>query len=78
MILLVFHCFPNLTDMHDNPVLMCVTHSSCWATGVCGVVRATCVVGGLTHGAYWPFLLLIRRHFGGRSKQKTQSMPRGI
>lgn len=74
MILLAFHYFLNFTKMHDNPVLMCVTHSSSWATGVCSVVRAACVVGGLTHGAYRPFLLLTRRHFGDRSKQNTQSM----
>lgn len=76
MILLVFYYFPNLAVVHDYPVFRCVTHSSCWATGVCGEVQAACVVGGLTHGAYWPFLLIIRWHFGDRSKQKTQNMPR--
>lgn len=35
----------------DDPDFMSVTHSSCRATGVCGVVRAARVVGGLTHGA---------------------------
>lgn len=65
-----------MRDKHENPVLMCVTHSSCWATGGSGVVWASCVVGGLTHGAYRPFLLIIRRHFGDRSKQKIQNMPR--
>ncbi len=72
-ILLDFYCFPHLTDIRNPSVIMCVTHSSCWATGVCGIVRAACVVGGLTHGALRPFLLLIHRHFGDRSEQKTQS-----
>lgn len=69
--------FQGIKTRHaDDPDFTCITHSSRWATGVCGIVRAACVVGGLTHGAYRPFLLLIRRHFGGRSKEKTQSMPR--
>lgn len=44
-----------------------ITYSSCWTVGAVG---DRCVVGGLAHGADRPFLLLIRWHFGGSSKQQ--------